>query len=625
MAIRGDAAGDYLLRSSDMPTVEPMTACFWMYISTDTNALAVFFLVVNAGGTVYQGLRLNTDGTTLQVITNTNTGTGTNLSTGTWYHVAYTRSGSTHTVYLNGVSDASMSSTISLTPASIAIISNSANHLNGRVAHIKIWSGVALSAADIANEMYSIRPRYLANLHGWWPTFPGATERLADWSGNGRNWTGNGTLADEQEPGIPWGAEVLVCPFTSSGTTHQGEAALSGSGTIAADGDLAAAGEAALSGTGTIAADPDLAAAGEAALSGTGTQAAAGTVAFAGASALSGTGTLAAEAQVLKEGTAALEGTGTLAAAAIASFAGDAALSGAATIAPAPIASYAGESALSGVGTVAAAASLALPGASALSGTATLAAAGDVTKAGEAALSGTGTLAAAGIVSLAGATALSGTGTLAADPDLAAAGAVVLAGTATLAADGTVESSGVQHAGEAALSGSGTLAAAGILAASGASVLPGTGTVAAAGVVAFSGAAALAGTATVAAAAITNIGDTHLGVVSLYAEANIVAVGTVRPALEGLAILSCAATLAAVPRMAFAGAATAIGRGHLGAEGRIAPPIAPGTLRPSGSLEGERVYEPQRAREVRPRPLTNYPRPGERPGGTYRPKKVYED
>lgn len=225
MAIRGDAAGDYLARSSDMPTTDPMTWCAWVYLTTDTNALATIFLVVNATGTQYQTVRLSSaDGTTLQVANQSTSASGTSLATGTWYHIAYTRNGATHIVYLNGAQDSTISSNNALTPANILLLSNTANPLNGRVAAVKLWSGVALSAAEIANEMRTIRPQRLDSLHGWWPCFPGAGERARDYSGNGRNWTEGGTLTDEDGPPLPWGAAPLLVPYVAAAAgTYTGE------------------------------------------------------------------------------------------------------------------------------------------------------------------------------------------------------------------------------------------------------------------------------------------------------------------------------------------------------------------------------------------------------------------
>jgi hypothetical protein len=183
-----------------------MSWCGWVYLTTDRNAVGVIFLVVNAGGTQFQTVRVGSDGTTLEIATQTAaTGGGTNLATGTWYHIGYTRSGATHQLYTNGVAGISRSENNALTAANLLMMSNTANFVDGRIAGVKVWSGVALTAAEMANEVYTLRPARTANLHAWWPMLPGATERLIDYSGNARSLTANGTLTDEDPPPVAWG------------------------------------------------------------------------------------------------------------------------------------------------------------------------------------------------------------------------------------------------------------------------------------------------------------------------------------------------------------------------------------------------------------------------------------
>ncbi len=62
MAIRFDAAADYLYRLTDPPSANSVTVTGWLYISTDTNAVAVLMVQGNAGGTVYQAMVLDSTG-----------------------------------------------------------------------------------------------------------------------------------------------------------------------------------------------------------------------------------------------------------------------------------------------------------------------------------------------------------------------------------------------------------------------------------------------------------------------------------------------------------------------------------------------------------------------------------
>lgn len=218
MAVRIDAAGDYLSRTTSLPTVDPFTVCFWFYMVADRNAIGSIFLITNSAGTVYQGLTLSTNGTLLRVSTSGGNTNGTNLSTATWYHLAYTRNGSTHLSYLNGVQDASLTSSISLTPFSVVLGSDSVNWCNARFFDVKIWDNAVLGAAEIIQEMNIVCPKRTDNIHLFSPILIG--DRTTDYSGQGRNWTENGSLTDEQSPGIIWNSAPFVKPVVV-GATNQ--------------------------------------------------------------------------------------------------------------------------------------------------------------------------------------------------------------------------------------------------------------------------------------------------------------------------------------------------------------------------------------------------------------------
>jgi hypothetical protein len=203
MAIRFDNAGEYSGVSASLPNYDPVTICKWVMIVTDRNNYSNFFQLTNAGASTYSIVGTDSNGTTLRCQTQNGTTTGTNLSTGTWYHIAYTRSGATHTVYLNGVSDISRSDNNAVTMEAF-VLGGLSNWLNGRVARCKMWNA-ALSQAEIQQEMYTIRPVRFADLYAWWPMFPGATVRLEDSSGNGNTLIEGGTLSDEDDPPISYG------------------------------------------------------------------------------------------------------------------------------------------------------------------------------------------------------------------------------------------------------------------------------------------------------------------------------------------------------------------------------------------------------------------------------------
>jgi hypothetical protein len=209
MATRFDAVGDYLIRTADLPSSSTFTISLWMYISVDTNALVDLCLLTDAAGG-YVTLGLDADGTTLRLASTNGSSTGTNLSASTWYHVAVSHSGSSLVGYLNGVADITRNDNISFSTVYLLFGFNGVNtYFNGRIAGAKLWSGAALSADEIVQEMGTLRPQRTADLYGVWPMWPGATERLADYSGYGRTLTAGGTLVDEDGPPVGWGASPL--------------------------------------------------------------------------------------------------------------------------------------------------------------------------------------------------------------------------------------------------------------------------------------------------------------------------------------------------------------------------------------------------------------------------------
>ena len=205
MAIRIDAVSDYVIRSSGLPNLDPITVSLWAYVSVDRDAASdIIFFTDNSS---YITIGTSDDGTTLRIITPAGSATGSSLSVATWYHLAFVHNGTSLTLYLNGVSNVTLTDSTTFTLAYFLLGSNTtANWLNGRIAAIKVWNA-ALTQAEIQQEIYTIRPNRFADLYGWWPAFPGATERLADYSGNGRTWTAGGTLTDEDPPPVSWGAD----------------------------------------------------------------------------------------------------------------------------------------------------------------------------------------------------------------------------------------------------------------------------------------------------------------------------------------------------------------------------------------------------------------------------------
>lgn len=220
MAVRFDAATDTYSRAANVPAGN-FTASFWVYGVSGAGTYRAF-LVIGASASSYLWFGVD-DSNQFHIEDNAAVrATGGSFSLSTWYHIVITASGTTATLYyrtLAGTSYSNINGSFSNPTRSIIELGSDdtvcawGEHLNGRLANVKLWDGAVLTAAEFDNEREIIRPAYTANLSIWCPTFPGSGERNRDYSGNGRDWTVGGTLTDEDPPPVGWGAPVPFVPF----------------------------------------------------------------------------------------------------------------------------------------------------------------------------------------------------------------------------------------------------------------------------------------------------------------------------------------------------------------------------------------------------------------------------
>lgn len=192
MSVRFDATSDYLQRTASIPAAQPFTWMGWVYRIGNGNYI---WAIGDAGGG-YQSMNFNV--TALTIETNGGSTGGSALTANTWYHVAYTRSGSTHLGYINGALNITRSSDSNPSAAPDNMVTGvSGASFSGRVAAVKVWSA-ALSEADINAEILFYNNIRTANIYLATPLQ--VHTDLTDISGNGFNWTGNGTLTTEADP-----------------------------------------------------------------------------------------------------------------------------------------------------------------------------------------------------------------------------------------------------------------------------------------------------------------------------------------------------------------------------------------------------------------------------------------
>lgn len=213
MSIRFDVNTDRLLRTTDILNYNAAyTWMAWVMLISDLNATSSFLALCRTTTFDMERVGTGTNGTTIELrisIAGSATFTaGSALTLGTWYHIAMVRESATSLkLYLNGNLDATLTTDISARAAVNrmevgAIGTGNAQRSDSRVAAIKAWSG-SMTEAEVRAEVWSHLPRRFTDQYAWWPGFPGAVERLRDYSVNARNWTEVGTLTDEAGPPLP--------------------------------------------------------------------------------------------------------------------------------------------------------------------------------------------------------------------------------------------------------------------------------------------------------------------------------------------------------------------------------------------------------------------------------------
>lgn len=221
----GTTASDYGVRSSSV--INHNSAYTWMAwadLVTDTDTYGHVWAAMSATYDEWYDadwLGTGSDGVSATVGCavggSTAAASGSPMTVGTPVHLALVReSASVLKLYQGGSYANQASMDISARPATqremLGLLNDSGGYRGPfRLTAIKCWQA-ALTADEIAAEMKSIRPLRLANLHSWHPCIANnLTDALKDYSGNGRDWSAQGTLTVEsQTPPVSWGASPII-------------------------------------------------------------------------------------------------------------------------------------------------------------------------------------------------------------------------------------------------------------------------------------------------------------------------------------------------------------------------------------------------------------------------------
>lgn len=250
MAVRFDAATEEYTRAASLGTVTQFAISCWVKLSVDLNTLSTIWCVDNGFSGDFIRLCTSSDGNTL-VVTDDTLGAHTvgSLAVGTWCHVAIAFNGANATAVFRAASDTANTITTWADSASSTSIVNlrigdgvfDGQYFNGCVAAFKLWTGVALSQADLEAEAWTYMPRRTNGIRAWYPFLRAET---TDYSGLGSTLSGGSGTTTEDGPPVSWGPRntTIVLPASAPVVTGTLDATLP-SLTASATGAVKAAGQ----------------------------------------------------------------------------------------------------------------------------------------------------------------------------------------------------------------------------------------------------------------------------------------------------------------------------------------------------------------------------------------------
>ena len=211
--VRFDASTERLSSATSLPVSDIVSACGWARRQADRNAESLIWILTNTAVNDFVTLITGVNGDSLTAReTGGSSPTIATLTDGQWFCWCITANGtgaSALTGYYLLPGETTFASQV---VGGDALIENEmavggpaiANfQLNGDIFNVKVWDAV-LTTGEMINECKSIQPRRTVNLNRWTPLYTSVASGVIDRSGNGRNWTINGTLADSDHPPVNW-------------------------------------------------------------------------------------------------------------------------------------------------------------------------------------------------------------------------------------------------------------------------------------------------------------------------------------------------------------------------------------------------------------------------------------
>lgn len=222
MAVRTNASGDSLSRTTRLPTITSFTMMGWFRFATNTTWHGLLSFGQNASGN-YWSIQTNLNTTSCLSLMMSSSALWIDSTiipvVNKWYHVAATVSGTgagQASFYIDGKLAATGSGSATPTSAKFTIGNNpDSDFFNGQSAAIKLYSGV-LTGQEIYNEKQQYVLSRSEGINGWYPLLSDSLTR--DYSNRNNNLVIGGSITTESIPPIPWSRNSKSV-IASSGTS----------------------------------------------------------------------------------------------------------------------------------------------------------------------------------------------------------------------------------------------------------------------------------------------------------------------------------------------------------------------------------------------------------------------
>lgn len=220
-------------RTLSSGTQTAMTMCCWINLPTLTSwYTGLIGVAATTTGSDFNGLTIGRSslsgadaGRDLRLDSPSMTWTASNallVPLNTWCFVGVAIAGTNFSLYASPVDTPTMAvftgtgadTSVNALTQSIGFSTYNDSPLNGDITGAKLWLGVRLTDAEMAQEARQLMPYRRANLRSVHPLTSPAN--LADYSGNNLTLTaGTASVTDSDGPGVPWIAERSRFPGPS--------------------------------------------------------------------------------------------------------------------------------------------------------------------------------------------------------------------------------------------------------------------------------------------------------------------------------------------------------------------------------------------------------------------------